>query len=300
MKVNNNYHQTTTYNYNINECEFVYCYKSRPFAVLSSSLLPTPSSSYIDHRLVQELGIRMTDVGCKKISFAGKKLRMLGKVSFTSQCVQEGNICGNFHFKASVIEDLKYHFDTHGVVGVKMKSLLSGGKDDDDASSSSSSPGTPTPTRSSPSSTPSRTSQSSPSFPGVPDPKYLPDSPPVASSKTNAGPRMANIIILNNMFGGADIKDDVNEEREVLSNYDEGGTEDTTQDQFTFITTSDNTYNSGHGRSKCRFDVCSINWEVPDNCGFAGDTWSFPNKFRPCSKGCRGAFCQCINDYNCG
>ena len=79
------------------------------------------------------------------------------------------------------------------------------------------------------------------------------------------------------MFGGADTKDDVTQEREVLYNYDAGGTEDTDQDQFTFITTSDN---------HCRFDVCSINWEVPDNCGFAADNWHFPERFRPCSKGC--------------
>ena len=110
---------------------------------------------------------------------------------------------------------------------------------------------------------------------------------------------MSNINILNNMFGGADTKDDITEEREVLNNYDVGGTEDTNQDQFTFITSSDNNYYSGHGRLKCRFDVCSDNWEVPDNCGFNGDNWYFPDDFRPCSKGCRGAFCQCINNYDC-
>ena len=39
-----------------------------------------------DHHLVRELGLKITDVSCKKISFAGKKLRMLGRVSFTAQC----------------------------------------------------------------------------------------------------------------------------------------------------------------------------------------------------------------------
>ena len=85
------------------------------------------------------------------------------------------------------------------------------------------------------------------------------------------------------------MKDDLTEERMVLYNYDVGGTEDTDQGQFTFVTTSINHYNSRHGRTKYRFDVCSVNWEVPDNCGFAADNWHFPEMFRPCSKGCRGA-----------
>ena len=55
------------------EQEFVMCHKSRPFAVLVSPNLPTPSSSYIDHHLAKELGLRITDISCKKMSFAGKK-----------------------------------------------------------------------------------------------------------------------------------------------------------------------------------------------------------------------------------
>merc|ERR1719481_2574009 len=106
---------TTTYNYNNNEQEMVFCYKARPFAVLSSSFFPKPTSSFIDHHLVMELGIKMSDIGCKKFSFCGKKLRMLGKVSFTAQCVQDGRVFGNFHFKASVVEDLKIHFDSHAI-----------------------------------------------------------------------------------------------------------------------------------------------------------------------------------------
>ena len=107
--VNHNNAVTTSYKYSSQEVEHVFAYKSRPFAVLSSQLYPTPTSSFIDHRLVMELNIKMTDVGCKKMYFAGKKLRMLGKVSFTAQCVSDGNIYGNFRIKASVVEDLQYH-----------------------------------------------------------------------------------------------------------------------------------------------------------------------------------------------
>ena len=134
MKFNNKFN-TTTYNYNNNEEELVLCYRNRPFAVLQSSFLPTPTSNYIDHQLVMELGMKMSDVSCKKISFGGKKLRLLGRVSFSAQCVNDGNIFGSFHFKASVIENLQQHFDTHAIAGSKMTTLLNGGGDDDASSS---------------------------------------------------------------------------------------------------------------------------------------------------------------------
>ena len=107
MKPNYYNNVTTTYKYNSHEEEFVFCYKNRPFVILSSSFFPVPNCSYIDHHLIMELGMKMSDVGCKKICFAGKKLRMLGKVSFTAQCVKDGGVFGNFHVKATVIEDLK-------------------------------------------------------------------------------------------------------------------------------------------------------------------------------------------------
>ena len=121
MRLNINHNNvTTSYQYSNKEQEHIFAYKSRPFAVLSSQLYPTPTSTFIDHRLVMELNIKMTDVSCKKIYFGGKKLRLLGKVSFTAQCVCDGNIFGNFRVKASVVEDLKYHFDTHAIAGQKM------------------------------------------------------------------------------------------------------------------------------------------------------------------------------------
>ena len=39
---------------------------------------------------------------------------------------------------------------------------------------------------------------------------------------------------------------------------------------------NDSQYQTGHGRDKCRHDICSSNWEVPANCGFAADQWEFP------------------------
>lgn len=327
MKSNNNYNSvTTTYKYNSHEEEFVFCYKTRPFAILSSSFFPVPNCSYIDHHLIMELGMKMSDVGCKKICFAGKKLRMLGKVSFTAQCVKDGGVFGNFHVKATVIEDLKYHFDTHGIAGSKMTALLHGHLVDNFSSSLSlssptqsspratsrhtpdrrgtsphtpyrrgTSPHTPNPRGTSRHISPSSEGASSP--PGFPDYPQHPPPDDLNPNKPNHGRRrllISNLNLLNEMFGGADTQESVKEEREVLEDH-VGGSEDTNQPQFSFVTSMDNHYHSGHGRTKCRFDVCSANWEVPENCGFAADNWSFPDDFRPCSSRCRGAFCKCID-----
>ena len=137
---------TDHYTYANHEQEFVMCHKNRPFAVLLSPHLPTPTSSFIDHHLVKELGLKMNEISCKKLSFAGKKMRILGKVSFTAQCVKDGSIFGTIHFKGSVVEDLRYHFDCHGIAGGKLVSLLQG----DCSPSSPSSPSSSSSTSSSP------------------------------------------------------------------------------------------------------------------------------------------------------
>ena len=93
---------TDSYGYANREQEFVVCHKNRPFVILVSPNLPTPTSSYIDHHLVEELKLKMTEISCKKLSFAGRKLRILGKVSFTMQCVHDGNVFGTLHFKGTV------------------------------------------------------------------------------------------------------------------------------------------------------------------------------------------------------
>ena len=136
---------TMKYIYGNQEEEFVFCHKGRPFAILMSPHLPTPSSTFIDHLLVKELGIKMTEIQCKKLSYCGEKLRILGKVSCTIQCVKEGNIIGSFFLKASVVEDLKQHFDTHGIAGNKMAALLQG---DQVESIDCTSSGAPSPARS--------------------------------------------------------------------------------------------------------------------------------------------------------
>ena len=90
---------TMKYKYGNQDEEHVFLYKGRPFVALVSTHLPTPNSTYIDHLLCAELGLKLSDIQCKKMSFAGQKLRLLGKISCTVQCVLDGNIFGSYQLK---------------------------------------------------------------------------------------------------------------------------------------------------------------------------------------------------------
>jgi len=116
---------TTIYNYNSHEQEFVFCCKGKPFATLVSSNLPTPTSNLIDYDLVKDLNLKMTDLQCRKFYFGGNRFRILGKISTTVQCIEEGALSGvNFHIKGLVVSDLNRILDTHCVAGIKMKEFL--------------------------------------------------------------------------------------------------------------------------------------------------------------------------------
>ena len=122
---NSSYQQLTSkYRYNDYEEEFVFSCKARPFAVLVSSFLPTPPASLIDYELVRDLNLKMTDIQCKKFSFAGNKLRILGSVSTSVQCVHNGRLLGNHHIRARVVSDLNKTFDTHVIAGDKLRLQL--------------------------------------------------------------------------------------------------------------------------------------------------------------------------------
>jgi len=53
-------------------------------------------------------------------------LRILGKVSSSVQCIQDGAQAGNLHFKATVVQDLYATFDTHSIAGKKLSEKLIG------------------------------------------------------------------------------------------------------------------------------------------------------------------------------
>ena len=121
-------HQPTLfYEYANQEREYVFVVKGRPFPCLVSPHLPTPTSSLIDYDLVRDLGLKMTELQCQKFSFAGFKLRILGKVSLTVQCINDGVSFGTFHIKGNVVLHLAKSLDTECVAGVKTQflSLLS-------------------------------------------------------------------------------------------------------------------------------------------------------------------------------
>ena len=95
------------------------------FTILMSSSHPTPAVNLVDHKLVSELKLKMFDLQCRRFHFGGQKLRILGKVSTSVQCIIDGKVLGNLHFKASIVENLYEYFDSHSVAGDKLSQVLS-------------------------------------------------------------------------------------------------------------------------------------------------------------------------------
>ena len=81
-----NQDSTTIYNYD-EESEFV--------TSMISKTIPTPTSTLIDYELVKDLQIKMTDLQCKKYSFAGFKMRILGQICTAVQCIKDGLVLSN-------------------------------------------------------------------------------------------------------------------------------------------------------------------------------------------------------------
>ena len=111
------------------EKEFIVACKGRPFSILTSPLLPVPTVTYLDYNLIRDLNLRMSSLQCSKLFYGGEKLRVLGHISTTVQCIIDGSPLGNIQMKCHVVEDLKKHFNTHGIAGDKLrKKLLVGPK----------------------------------------------------------------------------------------------------------------------------------------------------------------------------
>ena len=116
---------TTRYTYGNSEQEYVFSCRGMPFAALVSPNLSTPTSTLFDYDLIKSFGLKLTDLQCKKFFFAGNKFCILGRISTTVQCVQNGQSGSNFHLKVLVIADLNKALDTHCVAGHKMQQQLS-------------------------------------------------------------------------------------------------------------------------------------------------------------------------------
>ena len=108
------------------ESEFVFACKGRPFCVLTAAQFPTPAFTMVDHRLVRELGLTVTDLQCVKMRYGGQNLRILGKISTSVQCIVDGAPVGNMHLKAHVVTDVYQLFNTYAIAGVKLADKLTG------------------------------------------------------------------------------------------------------------------------------------------------------------------------------
>lgn len=124
--------------------EYVFACKGRPFCVLTAPQFPTPAFTMIDHNLVRELGLRMTDMQCVKMRYGGQNLRILGKISTSVQCIIDGAPVGNMHMKAHVVTDVYQLFNTYAIAGSKLTDKLIGKPKDDEADDTSDEPTEPT------------------------------------------------------------------------------------------------------------------------------------------------------------
>ena len=262
---------TMKYKYGNNDEEFVLSYKGRPFSVLASDELPTASSSYIDHLLVRELDIKMTDLQCKKMSFSGVKMRMLGKISVTVQCIRDGRTCGTFHLKASVIENLNQRFDTHCVAGKNTATLLRGGI----CTSSGTLSETSSPSRSRRSATPSpaRSDRS--------------ESPP--ASTRSVSPPTTPIRTLPR-FPPKGTPDVITEYPRTPTKSPPGFP---AKPQFA-RPDSPPKPRVRHGQFFCSWEQCvPIQPDCPAECGFSPQM-GLPPGYQPCAPDCVGGYCPCL------
>ena len=302
--------------------EFIFCAKGRPFPALVSPYLPTPTATLLDYNLVRDLGLKMTDLQCQKFSFAGFKMRILGKVSATVQCVQEGVSFGAFHIKGSVVLDLSKNLDTECVAGTKMAAQLRGHTAPSTPARAAPSPAPSVPAAESPRTPPPRASRQTPrspprSPPGFPArPQYaaspgysIPQPRPtipvssVSSDGRELSPRTANVRALTLAFYNADLKPTIKMETSALRKADPDGDlveDDDGNKNCNF--TNGFVYQYGCGREKCSRVKCytfmkQAAMNIPSNCGF-NDQWLFPDNFRPCGDYCSGGFCTCLSRYN--
>ena len=320
-----------TYEYGNDEKEYIFCVKGRPFPCLVSPHLPTPTSSLLDYTLVRDLGLKMTDLQCHKFSFAGYKMRILGKIAVTVQCIHDGVSSGCFHIKANVVLDLAKNLDTECVAGNKMAALLRGEKFPPSPAATPRTPSTsaaPSPAPSVPAAESPRTPpprarapqaprsppRSPPGFParpqyaagqGVSIPQPRPTVPvfSVSDDGCELSPRTANVRALTTAFYNADLKPNIKMETIALKKADpDGDFVDDHSGNKKYKFTNRVVYQYGHGREKCTRMKCygllqqAMN-NFPNNCGF-NKQWLFPDKFYPCGDYCSGGFCSCLKSYN--
>ena len=310
---------TTSYKYDDEEEEFIFCVKGKPFPCLVTSKLPTPSSTLLDFGMVRELNLKMSNLQCKRFMFAGHRLRILGTVSMKVQCIIDGAVCGTTHLKADVVQDLVKYCDTECLAGQRMAAQLRGNNDCNSSGALEPSPSpSPKPTtppkaltpslpkspRPPPPSQPTSSRPSSPrSPPGFPATPPRPRWGPTPDTHVTS-PYTVNVRRLEGLFANADMQPDYDTELDALYQNDMDGDYDIDDKtgEMTFYKADGRFYTQGHGRDKCcRAKCLSVTTpgtplNLPYNCGFNSALWTYPEGYKSCGDKCSGAFCRCIRD----
>ena len=190
---------TTRYKYGNDDHEYILSCKGRPFAVLVSPHLQKPTYTLLDYDLVRSLGMKLTDLQCRKYTLAGHKFRILGRVSTAVQCVQHGKVSSTFQMKAMVVSDLYATLDTHCVASVKLEQHLASqetivivdDEEEDRAPSPETSPRPPAQSAASPG--PPATDAVTPGPPRPPAPSAAPPEPPATDAVTPGPPTPAQV-----------------------------------------------------------------------------------------------------------
>ena len=215
--------------------EHILVVRGRPFSVLESPNIPTPNTTYIDYKLVKELGLKVANLTYEKMSYCGQKMRKIGMVAVTTQCLIDGRALGSVALKATVVLGLSETIEADAVAGYKLLSVLSSSSPTSPSppapSPRASPPRTPpsgrpsprrSPTRGSPSPSvapspssphgrpsPTHTSQSYPSSPpGYPDPIFTPVLTTLNDQLVTLSPRSTNLSAFKHCFDQVDEKED--------------------------------------------------------------------------------------------
>jgi len=288
----------TSYNQGmLGDREYIFAVKGKPFTMLVSPTHSTPDFNLIDWALVKELNLKMSDLQCTKFYFSGHKMRILGKISTTVQCIKDGQISGNLHIKARVVDNLYTHMETHGVAGKKLKEQLRAHMYSENVSDDET-PNIPSPR-------PKRMKKAKPSPPSpmfsTPSHRSHTTTASLPDVWSPASPYTQNIYLLQEMFGEqTDLEQDYSVQQALLADHDPNGHTDYGHEYqqdggllFNFITATGATFVPGHGREGCSAYACARAPYKPHNCGYHED-WLLPDDFRRCGDLCRGGLCSCL------
>ena len=107
-------HTTLSLDYGGNVKEHILVIRGRPFSILESPNFPIPNTTYIDFKLVRELGLKVASMTYEKMTYCGQKMRKIGTVAVTAQCLVDGRVLGSIPLKATVVLGLAEYLDEIG------------------------------------------------------------------------------------------------------------------------------------------------------------------------------------------